>query len=398
MSKLPTFRHNRVAAFDSKYTGEEPVWDLQHTWDDETFKKEYLRLFGFYGYYLTSKDMRADVILFIKREKETFTPKELDIFQSLPDWAVSGTTGKIARSLNRGLDHARVTTLTGEDIRGMAIADVKAAIKNYGPEFYKEDNDSETEASPMESGPSIQERLKKKVLSTLGMDLDNLIDEWIKGEDKADPLKIANSMEKHGVPVMGLKYFQDILVRMKAEYQAALDKDYPEATEGYSYLSKKGINNRIAAIEAMEDEISKITHAKKANRKPRVKKPKAAEKQVSKMKFMQASADYSIKSISPLSIPGAHRVFIFNTKNRVLSMLESNSATGLEVKGSGIRNFNESSSFSIRLRKPNDVLPEILNKTLKQIEKLTDSLTTKRSKPNGRMTDTCIILRTFANK
>lgn len=396
MSKLPTFRANRVTAYDSKYTGEEPVWELQDTWSDAEFNKEYVRLFGFYGYYLSNKDLRPDVVKFMNAIV-TFSETEKDTFATLPDWAISATTGKIARSYNRGMDVRRVEKLTGTNVVQMAIEDIRTALKNYGLEYAPKPQ-LVTEEDTSAKAVSIQDRIRSKVTSTLVNDLDTLVNEWIKGGDKAEPLNVAELVNKYEIPAMGLKHFTEAVEKMKAEYEAARDKCYPEAVEGYAYLSRKGILNRIQALQTMLDDVTKITHAKKATRKPRVKKPKSAEKQVSRLKYMQASAEYSVKSVSPLTIPTSYRVYIFNTKYRVLSCYEANSATGLEVKGSGIKNFSDTGSFSIRLRKPNDVLPDIISKTMKQIDKVTDTLKVKKTKPNGRLNDQCIILRTFANK
>lgn len=396
MSKLPTFRANRVTAYDSKYTGEEPVWDLQETWDDVQFKKEYERLFGFYGYYLSSKDLRPDVVKYMDKSP-VFTEADKDTFAKLPDWAISATTGKIARSINRGLDVSRVRDITGTDIVSIAVKDIKDAIHSYGPEYVVKSEVVTAEDSQKKS-VSIQERIRNKVISTLGNDLDTLVDEWLKGAEKVDTLKVTELVAKYELPAMGLRHFTERVEKMKAEYEAARDKCYPEVVEGYAYLSKKGILHRIQALQSMLDEVVLITHAKKATRKPRIKKPKSAEKQVSRLKYMQASAEYSVKSVSPLTIPTAHRVYVFNTKYRVLSCYEANSASGLEVKGSGIKNFSDLASFSIRLRKPADVLPDIVSKTMKQIDKVTDTLKVKKTKPNGRINDQCIILRTFASK
>lgn len=396
MSKLPTFRANRVTAYDSKYTGEEPVWELQDSWPDAEFSKEYTRLYGFYGYYLSNKDLRPDVVKFMDKHP-TFSEDEKDLFAKLPDWAISATTGKIARSINRGIDTARVQRLTGTDIRQMAVDDIRLALKNYGHEYTIKSQPVTAEDS-QKKAVSIQDRIRSKVVSSLVNDLDTLIDEWVKGAEKVNCLNVVELVSKYELPAMGLKHFTDAVEKMKAEYEAALGKCYPEVTEGYAYLSKKGIQNRISACQTMLDDVTKITHAKKATRKPRVKKPKSAEKQVSRLKYMQASAEYSVKSVSPLTIPTSFRVYVFNTKYRVLSCYESNSPAGLEVKGSGIKNFSDTGSFSIRLRKPNDVLPDIISKTLKQIDKVTDTLKVKKTKPNGRINDQCIILRTFASK
>ena len=388
MSKLPTFRNNRVMAFDSKYTGEEPVWDLQSSWSDEQFIREYNRLFGFYAYYLSAKDLKPDVLLYMKKAK-TYTEEQVDNIASFPDWVISGSTGKLCRSLNRGMDEVRVKSLTGTDI----LEIVHRAIRE-GLEF-KDTSVPIQEDSEIKPTVNIQERLEQKVVTTLVNDFDTMIDTWIKGEDKVAPLNISSLMTNHNVSAMGLKYFKPYIEKLLKEMMSAREGEYPEVVEGYAYLSKKGLNSRIAACEDMLDQIAKITHAKKAERKPRVKKAKSAEKQVARLKFMQSSAEYGITSVSSLNIPGSQRVYVFNTKNRVLSCYTAASANGIEVKGSGFKNFSETDSFSIRLRKPNDILPSILAKTEKQIAKVTDTIKGKKNIPNGRINDQTVILRIF---
>lgn len=389
MSKLPTFRNNRVMAFDSKYTGEEPNWDLQNSWTDEEFNKEYNRLFGFYGYYLSSKDLKPDVIRFMKSSGK-YTEEQIDKIMSFPDWVVSGTTGKLCRCLNKGLSSDRVKQITNTDILDIVHTDINKGI-NF-KQIYAVRDEDDTDKKPV---VSIQERLEQKVMSTLGNEFDTMLDTWIGGDDKVLPLNISALLTKHSVSPMGLKFLTPRIEKLLTELTDAKEAKYEEVTEGYSYLSKKGLNFRIAACEDMLDQVVKITHAKKAERKPRVKKVKSAEKQVSRLKFMQASAEYSVKSVSPMSIPGAHRVYVFNTKNRVLTCYESASPVGLEVKGSAIKNFTDTASFNIRLRKPNDLLPDVLSKTSKQLDKAIDSIKAKKSVPNGRINDQTVILRIF---
>ena len=49
--------------------------------------------------------------------------------------------------------------------------------------------------------------------------------------------------------------------------------------------------------------------------------------------------------------------------------------------------------MSTTLRKPEDVLPQILTKTEKQIDKILSELTTKVKVPTGRINKDCILLR-----
>ena len=76
----------------------------------------------------------------------------------------------------------------------------------------------------------------------------------------------------------------------------------------------------------------------------------------------------------------------------MLYRYKNESVSGFEVRGSTVYNWNED-SICMRLRKPDDILPDILTKTENQIDKLLSSLTTKVSKPTGRINKDCILLR-----
>ena len=66
---------------------------------------------------------------------------------------------------------------------------------------------------------------------------------------------------------------------------------------------------------------------------------------------------------------------------------------GFEVKGSTLYNWDEDMSKITTLRKPDEILPQILNKTERQITSLWDTFTTKINKPTGRINKDCILLR-----
>ena len=91
-------------------------------------------------------------------------------------------------------------------------------------------------------------------------------------------------------------------------------------------------------------------------------------------------------------MPGKHKVFIYNRKTKKLIEYICSSIDGIEISGTSIKNFDDSSRQAT-LRKPDEILPDILNRTERQIDKIWDSLTTKINKPTGRINKDCIIMR-----
>ena len=104
---------------------------------------------------------------------------------------------------------------------------------------------------------------------------------------------------------------------------------------------------------------------------------------------------FGISSVAPSIIPGSKKLFTFNTKYRRLTMYQASSTDGLGVKGTTVQNVDAKVSFELTIRKPDDILPVIANKTEKQISKIIDALKTKRKVPNGRINNETILLRTF---
>ena len=173
-----------------------------------------------------------------------------------------------------------------------------------------------------------------------------------------------------------------------------MDRTCPDAVEGYSYLRKPQLNRIVANFEKMID--GATTHSKvKSTRRPRVKRPKAADKQVARLKYCQEDDTYSLQSIDPISIPFSQRVYVFNTKYRQLSIYYSSTPSGFSVKGTSIKEFDPDKSITMTLRKPEDVLPLILSGTVRKIDNLLKTLKTKPRKANGRINNNTVLLKAF---
>jgi len=133
--------------------------------------------------------------------------------------------------------------------------------------------------------------------------------------------------------------------------------------------------------------------ANKAVRKTRAVKPKSSDKQVAKLNYLKDDNTNKLASISPLQIPSARVLYVYNVKNKKLTEFVTDNSAGFTVSGSTLKNFDTTLSRSCGLRKPDDILPQILKKTQKQIDNVFKGLTTKVSVPAGRINKDCILLR-----
>ena len=177
------------------------------------------------------------------------------------------------------------------------------------------------------------------------------------------------------------------------DYEDAYFKRCEQAVEGYSHLKKSELNRRINECHSILNDLSKIKLATRAQRKVSVKKPKSADKQVAKLKYKKEDSEFKIVSINPIQIIGCVMLYTFNTKYKVLTQYVTRAGNGFEISGSTIKNFSKEDSRSIKLRKPDEFLPIVMSKSQTQIDKEWNTLTTKTTKPNGRLNAETILLR-----
>jgi hypothetical protein len=149
----------------------------------------------------------------------------------------------------------------------------------------------------------------------------------------------------------------------------------------------------LKAIKDMILQLDKYSATNKKVRKPRNKKVKSAALQVKKLNYKESDDTYGVQSVSPLNVPGSRMILTFNTKNRRLGVYVADNP--ISVKGTTLKEWNEDKSFSLTIRKPDDIIPILLKKTEKQFTKVIDGLKTKRGIVNGRINKDTILLRTL---
>ena len=238
---------------------------------------------------------------------------------------------------------------------------------------------------------SPQQRLQNKISNTIMQDLLDLEDQWIEGEKTT--IDVYLLFKKHGLAGSATMPVRQVIEGWLLDYEDAYHKRCDQAVEGYSHLKRPELNRRIKACQDMLLDLDRIKSAAKATRKARVKKPMAADKQVSKVKYKTEDATFKLVSINPVQIVGKIRLYTFNTKSRILTEYITQSVNGFEISGTSIKNIDTVNSRQIKLRKPDEFLPMVLNKTVKQIDTEWKKLTTKQSTPNGRINADTILLR-----
>ena len=238
---------------------------------------------------------------------------------------------------------------------------------------------------------SPQQRLQKKIGDTIIQDLLELEDQWINGKETS--LDVYEQFKLYGLSGSATLPVQVMIEGWLLDYEDAFYKRCDQAVEGYSHLNRSELNRRINECHSMINDLAKIKLATKALRKVKIKKVKSADKQVKNLNYKKEDNNFKIVSINPIQIIGSVMLYTFNTKYKVLTQYVTQAGTGFEISGSTIKNFSKEDSRSIKLRKPDEILPIIMSKSQTQINKEWDKLTTKTFKPNGRLNKETILLR-----
>jgi hypothetical protein len=129
----------------------------------------------------------------------------------------------------------------------------------------------------------------------------------------------------------------------------------------------------------------------KANRKPRKKKVRSIRDTTAKVKYKVKDDEYKIVSVSPENLVDASQVWLFNTKDRFLHKYSS--TRGMVVKGTTLYDWDESTSFKKKIRKPKKILPGVVNGGKVKLRKLMDEVNAKESKVTGRIGKDIVIVR-----
>lgn len=226
-------------------------------------------------------------------------------------------------------------------------------------------------------------------------EVDEVVDELFARKKKVT-FNMVKFMSDKNVDAEQAQMIADIYAKDRNEIiESKIDK---ELGEGYTFLTDKQkdviTNFYDGILEACSTFVGNLKRKRALSRKPRVKKPISAAKQVKKMNYCASNDEFGIVSVSPEYIVGAQEMWAFNVKTRKLTQFVASDRGGLAVKGSTIINFDPKKSVTKMVRKPEETLKIVTGGGKVQLRKLMDSLTTKGAEANGRMNPLTVILKT----
>jgi len=237
---------------------------------------------------------------------------------------------------------------------------------------------------------TIQDRLNEKVAEIAG-EIEGSIDDYILSNFKTVPSPYSIMQGK--VKGAHANKIIDIFKKHRAEFDEVIHGNDEQLIEGYSNFSKVQMKKLVAYCDQIITDAMKLSDESKVTRKPRKRKVKTPDQLVAKVQVCDEDKTYKLKSEPAKNIIGASTVWVFNVKNRKLGVYHAADAEGLSVKGSSITNFSEIKSKQKMLRKPEEILPEVVKGGKVFLRNVLDNLTTKESLLNGRLNKETVIVK-----
>ena len=269
--------------------------------------------------------------------------------------------------------------------------------------------------------PTIQERIASRVNEILDP-VEVWLDRYNNNPDRFNPetLKLVPLFKKEKVGGVHARKIQERFEEPYKEFKELLDlrkknlkfkelddeedfdSDDRQLLEAYEDVSDETIKKGIQAYDNIFEACDYMISIANANRKPRKKKEKSPEQLVAKMQYKKEDTKLELKSIDPTEIIYAEELWVYNTKTRKLGHYVARTldprglnrpGTGLMVKGTSIKGFNEEASVQKTLRKPEKQLEEFTNSGPKKVLEFYDAIKTMGIKLNGRINAEVLLLR-----
>lgn len=238
---------------------------------------------------------------------------------------------------------------------------------------------------------SIQERIRDKANDCIS-ELEGQVDEIILSKFKTigSPYGLMHTLT---IKDAQTKYIIDWAKQKRNEFDEVLNSDDVDLKEGYSNFSKSEIKKMVGYFDQVILDCGKVSNSSIQNRKIRKRKIKSPEELVAKIKICKEFDDLKLKSIAPRDIIGVMQLWVYNTKTRKLGVYHAEDAGGLSVKGSSLLNYNESKSIQKKLRKPEEMLPLVLDGGKVFLKNALIGIRAVESPLSGRLNEDTILLR-----
>ena len=345
--------------------------------------KEYRRA-RYWFYYFENKKKATETVLTYCTRVLNFDKNKIANLKKLPDWKYRLKSYQAIAMLNAGY-------------KGYPMDERFETINKHLKKMEKEGSKIVKEISNKPKPPVIPpaERTRRKLLETLYAEFDELIVEGWLEENYTQKFNLYSRFKGHGFKGNAIEPFRRIIMPEYECIKDAYERTCEQAVEAYSHISKANKRKMLNMYDDMFNDMDKLKQSFKAMRVPRAHKRKTSDEQVTNLQYQSECEESKLASINPVLIPNKSKLWVYNTKQKRLTEYVTSASDGFLISGTSIKNHDVKLSKTATLRKPDEMLPIVLSKTEKQLDKFWKDITTKVSSPNGRINKDCILMRTF---
>jgi len=369
----------RAGSLDERYIGAEPIWDDIDELNASQIESRVVLAHNWYNYIITDKDKIPVVTTYLA--SKNYHQRDIRAFSHIEHWRIPNSVVALCRMFMRGF--------VADKFRMNRFESKIDELISYSKKISNQKKKIEISKN---SAPvlSIKDYVRITANNYIA-DLEEKLDEFIKKFQSE--FNCYDWLSSYKIKPMIAQRISEYYLPKMLEINDAISKKSPDLVEGYSRFSKKQMIALYNFHYMIVKDCETWNNNFKGSRKPRKKREKSVEKQIKGIKYQKEDTALKIVSIDPTKIIGANEVWLFNTKYRVLHHYVALDRSGLQMRGTTLKNYEEKQSMGKKLRKPNETLPIILNGGIKSIVKAFDKLKTKSIKANGRINENTLILR-----
>ena len=361
------------------FAGKEPK-----TFKFKTNKERRRLIFNTYNWYNVSNTYKDSAIMLQNWLLENDRKDEYKLVKALPAFAIPNAVGWLVRMNSNGFELQKEELDQINETISYALEKHKKVI-------------NKVEVPAESTTVTIQDRMREKA-DDCAIEIEHIFDEYIQSNAPAkhsfspiNILKVANILPQHVNNI--IEHWNETKIEISAAYTGS----DPDLIEGYDVYTKIQLRNMIKFIDLIIADLNSYIVFKKVTKTPRKRKPVSPEKQVRKLKYLQACEELNIKSIPPTKILNAKELFVYSTKKRKLHYYIADDSIGsvLLVKNNTIVGFDPTKSGMKTIRKPSEQISALMKASRPNTRKLFHDIKAVECRLTGRFAEDLLILKAF---
>ena len=217
-------------------------------------------------------------------------------------------------------------------------------------------------------------------------ELEGVIDDVMMRIEAQQPLELFKSIQ-------GTFHVDKIKTHFEQQVESLTREDYPC---DFTYKVVSGTIKII--LNDLQTYVDEVRPKKRATvtkmRKPKKIIPTRVVKNLNMLKEADIDSK-TYKAMPTAKLVTADTIWVYNTKNRMLRQYVAQDRVGLMCKGKSIVNYDVDKSFEKMLRKPSEMIDELMKLGKVDQRSYLDKLSTMKKPVKARITDDCILIKVY---